>query len=84
MAHLRLYAHCRWYSRVPRVFARQADEGGPMSPSKLARLQASEARQQKKQKRKAEEGQLQAKRQEMDKAKVRHSGLRTGCMLIGL
>ena len=41
-----------------------------MSPSKLARLQASEARQQKKQKRKAEEGQLQAKRQEMDKAKV--------------
>ena len=55
-----------------------------MSPSKLARLQASEARQQKKQKRKAEEGQLQAKRQEMDKAKVRHSGLRTGCMLIGL
>lgn len=33
-------------------------------------MQASEVRHQKKQKRKAEEGQLQAKRQEMDKAKV--------------
>ncbi len=33
-------------------------------------MQASEERQKKKQKRKAEEGQLQAKRQEMDKAKV--------------
>ncbi|KAJ3557468.1 hypothetical protein NM688_g1461 [Phlebia brevispora] len=43
---------------------------GPPSPSKLARMQASEARQQKKQKRKAEEGHLQVKRQEMDKAKI--------------
>ncbi|EIW63750.1 SNF2 family DNA-dependent ATPase [Trametes versicolor FP-101664 SS1] len=33
-------------------------------------MQASEERQKKKQKRKAEEGQLQAKRQEMDKAKI--------------
>lgn len=36
----------------------------------MAKMQASEERQKKKQKRKAEEGQLQAKRQEMDKAKV--------------
>ncbi|KAI0352221.1 hypothetical protein OH77DRAFT_809981 [Trametes cingulata] len=43
---------------------------GPPSPAKLAKQQASEERQKKKQKRKAEEGQLQVKRQEMDKAKV--------------
>ncbi|KAK7686498.1 hypothetical protein QCA50_010096 [Cerrena zonata] len=42
----------------------------PQSPAKLAKIQASAERQQKKQKRKVEEGQLQAKRQEMDKAKV--------------
>lgn len=40
------------------------------SPAKLAKIQASAERQQKKQKRKAEEGQLQVKRHEMDKAKV--------------
>ncbi|KAH9884642.1 SNF2 family DNA-dependent ATPase [Cubamyces lactineus] len=44
-------------------------DGAP-SPAKLAKMQASEERQKKKQKRKAEEGQLQAKRQEMDKAKI--------------
>ena len=49
-------------------------QDGPPSPSKLARMQASEARQQKKQKRKADEGKLQEKRQEMDKAKVRFEG----------
>lgn len=43
-----------------------------MSPSKIAKMQASEARQQKKQKRKVEEGKLQVKRQEMDKAKVNY------------
>ena len=42
-----------------------------MSPAKLSRVQQTEARQQKKQKRKAEEGKLHVKRQEMDKAKVR-------------
>ena len=41
-----------------------------MSPAKLSRVQQTEARQQKKQKRKAEEGKLHVKRQEMDKAKV--------------
>jgi len=41
-----------------------------MSPAKLSRVQQTEARQQKKQKRKAEEGKLYVKRQEMDKAKV--------------
>ena len=61
---------------MPRVFHMQVIEGGPMSPSKLARLQASEARQQKKQKRKVEEGQLQAKRHQMDKAKVSSVRLR--------
>ncbi|KAL1950912.1 hypothetical protein VTO73DRAFT_61 [Trametes versicolor] len=47
-------------------------DGGeaPSSPAKMAKMQASEERQKKKQKRKAEEGQLQAKRQEMDKAKI--------------
>lgn len=45
-------------------------QDGPPSPSKLAKMQASEERQRKKQKRKADEGQLAARRQEMDKAKV--------------
>ncbi|KAF9225136.1 hypothetical protein BS17DRAFT_750623 [Gyrodon lividus] len=40
------------------------------SPSKIAKLQESAERQQKKQKRKADESQLHAKRQEMDKAKI--------------
>ncbi|KAF8120988.1 hypothetical protein EV363DRAFT_1458378 [Boletus edulis] len=40
------------------------------SPSKLAKLQHSAERQKKKQKRMADEGQLHAKRHEMDKAKV--------------
>ena len=40
------------------------------SPSKLAKMQHSAERQQKKQKRMADESQLHAKRQEMDKAKV--------------
>ena len=43
---------------------------GPSSPAKLAKLQQTVERRQKKQKRKAEEGKLQVKRQEMDKAKV--------------
>ena len=42
-------------------------------------MQASEERQRKKQKRKADEGQLAAKRQEMDKAKV--SGFADHCTL---
>lgn len=37
-------------------------------------MQASKARQQKKQKRMANEGKLQEKRQEMDKAKARSEG----------
>ncbi|KAF8835498.1 hypothetical protein BDN67DRAFT_1072395 [Paxillus ammoniavirescens] len=40
------------------------------SPSKMAKMQESAHRQQKKQKRKADESQLHAKRQEMDKAKI--------------
>ncbi|KAF8414898.1 hypothetical protein L210DRAFT_3658277 [Boletus edulis BED1] len=40
------------------------------SPSKLAKLQHSAERQKKKQKRMADEGQLHAKRHEMDKAKA--------------
>jgi hypothetical protein len=44
------------------------------SPSKMAKIQESANRQQKKQKRKADESQLHAKRQEMDKAKVRLFG----------
>ncbi|KIJ09633.1 hypothetical protein PAXINDRAFT_102214, partial [Paxillus involutus ATCC 200175] len=40
------------------------------SPSKMAKIQESANRQQKKQKRKADESQLHAKRQEMDKAKI--------------
>lgn len=51
-------------------FLVQTAEPTSMSPSKLAKMQATEARQQQKQKRKAEEGQLQVKRHEMDKAKV--------------
>ncbi|KAL4252780.1 SNF2/RAD54 helicase family protein [Abortiporus biennis] len=46
------------------------NEERPPSPSKLSKLQATAERQQKKQKRKAEEGQLQEKRQAMDKAKI--------------
>ncbi|KAI0776331.1 SNF2 family DNA-dependent ATPase [Trametes elegans] len=42
----------------------------PRSPAKAAKMKATEERQKKKQKRKAEEGQLQVKRQEMDKAKI--------------
>jgi hypothetical protein len=45
--------------------------GSQLSPAKLSKVQQTEARQQKKQKRKAEEGKLHVKRQEMDKAKVR-------------
>ncbi|KAF7793575.1 hypothetical protein EIP86_004689 [Pleurotus ostreatoroseus] len=56
-------------SVLPYAILQLADDGPP-SPSKLARMQASEARQQKKQKRKADEGKLQEKRQEMDKAKI--------------
>ncbi|PIL31136.1 transcription factor [Ganoderma sinense ZZ0214-1] len=48
----------------------EGEKDGPPSPSKLAKMQASEERQRKKQKRKADEGQLAAKRQEMDKAKI--------------
>ncbi|OBZ68412.1 ISWI chromatin-remodeling complex ATPase ISW2 [Grifola frondosa] len=48
----------------------EKEERGASSPSKIAKLQATVERQQKKQKRKADEGHLQMKRQEMDKAKV--------------
>ena len=41
-----------------------------MSQVKLSKVQQTAARQEKKQKRKAEEGKLHVKRQEMDKAKV--------------
>jgi hypothetical protein len=47
--------------------------------SSLSKIQATAERQQKKQKRKAAEGQLQVKRQEMDKAKVRDFFLRLEC-----
>ncbi|KAG2133375.1 SNF2 family N-terminal domain-containing protein [Suillus cothurnatus] len=43
---------------------------GGSSPSKLAKIQQTAERQQKKRKRKAEESQLHVKRQEMDKAKI--------------
>jgi SWI/SNF-related matrix-associated actin-dependent regulator of chromatin subfamily A member 5 len=42
----------------------------PPSASKIAKMQQSAERQQKKQNRKVAEGKLQMKRQEMDKAKV--------------
>jgi len=42
-------------------------------------MQATAERKEKKQKRKAAEGQLQVKRQEMDKAKVRDFFLRLEC-----
>jgi SWI/SNF-related matrix-associated actin-dependent regulator of chromatin subfamily A member 5 len=45
-------------------------EGSSSTPAKTKRQETAE-RQQKKQKRKAAEGKLQVKRQEMDKAKVR-------------
>ncbi|KAI0076817.1 SNF2 family DNA-dependent ATPase [Panus rudis PR-1116 ss-1] len=55
----------------------QSEDGQPEEPSssqqpqtKASKLQANAERQQKKQKRKADEGQLQMKRQEMDKAKI--------------
>ncbi|OJA19787.1 hypothetical protein AZE42_11369 [Rhizopogon vesiculosus] len=52
----------------------QEDELGPIasgsSPSKLAKIQQTVDRQQKKQKRKADESQLHVKRQEMDKVKI--------------
>ncbi|TBU58147.1 SNF2 family DNA-dependent ATPase [Dichomitus squalens] len=48
----------------------EGEKDGPSSQSKLAKMQASEERQRKKQKRKDDEGQLAAKRQEMDKAKI--------------
>jgi SWI/SNF-related matrix-associated actin-dependent regulator of chromatin subfamily A member 5 len=44
--------------------------GSQMSPMKLSKVQQTAARQEKKQKRKAEEGKLHVRRQEMDKAKV--------------
>jgi SWI/SNF-related matrix-associated actin-dependent regulator of chromatin subfamily A member 5 len=43
---------------------------GGSSPSKLAKIQQTAERQQKKRKRKAEESQLHVKRQEMDKSKI--------------
>ncbi|OAX37874.1 hypothetical protein K503DRAFT_866560 [Rhizopogon vinicolor AM-OR11-026] len=50
------------------------EEEGPVasgsSPSKLAKIQQTVDRQQKKQKRKADESQLHVKRQEMDKVKI--------------
>jgi SWI/SNF-related matrix-associated actin-dependent regulator of chromatin subfamily A member 5 len=57
-------AHLIWY------YVFQGLSGSQMSPGKLLRVQQTVPRQQKKQKRKAEEGKLHAKRQEMDKAKV--------------
>lgn len=52
------------------------------SPSKSAKMQQSAERQQKKQKRMADESQLHAKRQEMDKAKVSSSLQFMYCVLI--
>ncbi|KAG9310548.1 hypothetical protein JVU11DRAFT_9096 [Chiua virens] len=48
----------------------QAPVASGSSPFKLTKMQQSAERQQKKQKRKADEGQLHAKRREMDKAKI--------------
>ncbi|KAG2134024.1 SNF2 family N-terminal domain-containing protein [Suillus bovinus] len=48
----------------------EAPVAGSSSPSKLAKIQQTVERQQKKRKRKAEESQLHVKRQEMDKAKI--------------
>lgn len=49
----------------------QAASGSALSPAKQNKVAQTAARQHKKQKRRAEEGQLAVKRQEMDKAKVR-------------
>lgn len=58
-------------SRVARVFFQQDVDSGPVSPSKLAKMRATEARQQKKDKRQADEGKLHVRRMQMDKVKVR-------------
>ncbi|CAL1693811.1 unnamed protein product [Somion occarium] len=67
-----LGAESEYVDEVEEADELQSDNEAPApeSPSKLAKIEASAQRQQKKQKRKAEEGQLQAKRQEMDKAKI--------------
>jgi SWI/SNF-related matrix-associated actin-dependent regulator of chromatin subfamily A member 5 len=48
----------------------QDKEVNVSSPAKLAKMQQTAERREKKQKRKAQEGKLQIKRKEMDKAKV--------------
>jgi SWI/SNF-related matrix-associated actin-dependent regulator of chromatin subfamily A member 5 len=57
-------------SAVDKRSKTQANTESSFSPSKVAKMQQTAKRQQKKQKLKAEERKLQAKRQEMDKAKV--------------
>ena len=52
--------------------------------SSQSKMQATAERKEKKQKRKAAEGQLQVKRQEMDKAKVRDFLLRVECFFLHL
>lgn len=54
-------------------------QAGPsQSPAKLAKIRATADRQQKKEKRRADEGELHKRRQEMDKAKVSSSQFDAG------
>ncbi|KIM79892.1 hypothetical protein PILCRDRAFT_89952 [Piloderma croceum F 1598] len=55
---------------------------GQLSPAKLSRVRQTEARQQKKQKRKAGEGKLHVKRQEMERAKVHYIASVVFCRLL--
>jgi len=60
---------CSLPKRIKAHFSK-GPSGSQMSPTKLSKVQQTAARQEKKQKRRAEEGKLHVKRQEMDKAKV--------------
>jgi hypothetical protein len=60
------------YDRPGCASLQMLDPSAPLSPSKMAAQQRSEARRQQKAKRKEDEATLHAKRQEMDKAKVCH------------
>ena len=57
-------------SAGPLLWTDTAQDAPKASPSKLARMKNAAERSQKKQKRKADESVLQAKREEMDKNKV--------------
>jgi hypothetical protein len=60
-----------WRTLIDVTPTLKGPSGGQLLPAKMSRVQTA-ARQDKKQKRKAEEGKLHVKRQEMDKANVRY------------